>query len=168
MRAILLLPCLVLAACSDAAPPPEKAEAPPAEQIQAGQWEMTSEVTNVTQRDKGTPALKMAVGSKSVTSSCIAEADVKRPPAAMFVPEGFKCDYRDSYMRGGRVNLTLACTYDGQTGDVPIAISGSYTADSIEATSTAETRFSGEGDVKLETKLTGRRTGACTPAPAKG
>ena len=168
MRATMLLPFLMLAACSGESQAPEKAEIDPAaEHISAGQWEMTTEVTKVTQRDKGTPALKMPQGTKVATSTCVAEADVKRPPAAMFVPEGFNCEYRDSYMRGGRVNLTLQCTREGLSGDIPIAINGSYTAEGIEATGTAETRLSGDGDVEMETKLTGHRTGDCAASPAK-
>ena len=168
MRATMLLPLLMLAACSGEKQAPEKAEHDPAaEHIGAGQWEVTTEVTKVTQRDKGTPALKMPQGTKMVTSSCVSEADVKQPPAAMFVPEGFDCEYRDSYMSGGRINLTLQCTREGLSGDIPIAINGNYTAETLEATATAETRLSGEGDVKMDTKITGRRTGACTAAPAK-
>lgn len=168
MRAIMLLPFLVLAACSDEAQVPEKAEQDPAaEHITGGQWEMTTEVVRVTQRDKGSPALDMPVGTKAVTSSCVSEADAKKPPAALFVPEGFKCDYRDNYMHGGRINLTLQCTRAGLSGDIPIAISGSYTAEGIDATSIAETRLSGDGDVRMEAKLTGRRTGPCAAAAAK-
>ena len=167
MRATLLLPFLILAACSESSQAPEKAEPAAAEHIKAGQWEMAIEVTKVTQRDKGAPALKMPVGTKLVTSSCVTEAEVKQPPAGLFVPEGFKCEKRDTYVRGGRINLTLECTRDGLSGDIPIVINGNYTAEGIEATSTAETRLTGDGDVMMESKLAGRRTGACSAAAPK-
>lgn len=167
MRGIILLPLFVLAACSDGSQPAEQQEAPAAEQIKAGQWEMTTEVTKVTKRDNGAPAIKMPEGSKTTTSTCVAEADVKKPPAALLVPDGFKCTYRDSYMHSGRINATLACTHGALAGDVAMVVNGSYTADTIEGTATTETRLVGEGDQKIDTKLTGHRTGACAAAPAK-
>lgn len=167
MRAIMLLPFLVLAGCSEESQPAEGTETATAEHIKAGQWEMVTEVTKVTARDKGAPAVKMPQGSKTTTQTCVPEADVKKPPAALFAPEGLKCDARDTYMRSGRVNMTLECTRADLPGDIAIAVNGSYTADTIDATSTIETRLVGEGDQKIDTKTTGRRIGDCTAAPAK-
>ena len=168
MRATAFLPFLILAACSEGAEQPKQAEAPAVEAISAGQWEMVTEVTRVTKLDKGAPVLKMPEGSKTTTGNCVAEADVKKPPASLFAPEGFQCDYRDSYMRNGRFNATLGCTKAGLGGDVSTLVNGSYTADTIEATATIETRLYCEGDARIETKLTGRRTGECSAAPTKG
>jgi hypothetical protein len=167
MRVFAFLPFILLAACSEANGPAKQAEAPAAEAIKAGQWEMAAEVVAVTQRDKGSPAMKMEKGSKTTSSSCVAEADTKKPQPALFAPEGLKCDYRDDYIRGGKINATLGCTGAGLNGDVSALINGSYTAETIEATAITETRLHGDGDVKVETKLTGRRTGDCVPAPAK-
>ena len=169
MRVIALIPILVLAACSEgAAPTKQDAEAPPAEQLSAGQWEMTTEVTRLTQRDKGAPAMKTPEGSRSTTSSCVAEADVKKPQPALFAPEGSECSYRDIYMSGGRLNATLACSRPGLSGTIATNVNGSFTATTLEGNATTETSLSGEGDVRIDTKLTGRRTGDCTAAPAKG
>jgi hypothetical protein len=165
MRLFLLMPLLAIAACSGGEPTAKTEDAPAADKLNAGQWEMTTEVTKVTQRDKGTPAINMPEGSKTVTSSCLAEADAKKPQPAILAPEGSDCKYRDSYISGGRLNATLECTRAGLTGDISTAVNGSYTGDTIEATSTTETRLSGEGDLMIEAKLTGRRTGDCTAAP---
>jgi hypothetical protein len=169
MRFIALVPLLVLAACSEgAAPTKQDAEAPPAEQLSAGQWEMTTEVTRLTPRDKGAPAIKTPEGSRSTTSSCVAEADVKKPQPALFAPEGSECSYRDIYMSGGRLNATLACSRAGLGGTIATNVNGSFTATTFEGDATSETSLSGDGDVRIDAKLTGRRTGDCTAAPAKG
>jgi hypothetical protein len=167
MRAIMLLPLLLVAGCSEESPPAEQQEQAAAEHIRGGQWEMTTEVTKVVARDKGKPAVNMPQGARTTSRSCVAEADAKKPPAALFAPEGFKCDYRDAYMRNGRINSTLACTRAGLGGDIAMVVNGSYTADTIEGTSTIETRLVGEGDQKIDTKIAGRRTGHCSVAPAK-
>ena len=167
MRIIMLLPLFAISACSGESQPAEQKKEPAAEHITAGQWEMTSEVTKVTKRDNAAPALKMPEGSKTAAQSCVAEADVKRPPAALFAPQGLECDYRDIYIRGGRFNATLACTAAGQGGDVAVVVNGSYAAETIDGISIAETRFAGEGDAKIEAKLSGRRTGACSAPAAK-
>ncbi len=167
MRLLVLTPFLALAACSGGSEPPQtETEAPAAEQMSAGQWEMTTEVTQVVKRDKGAPAIDMPQGSKSSRSVCVAEADAKQPPPALFMPEGFDCKYRDSYVSGGRLNGTLACTRSGLGGTVATNVNGSFTADTFEGTATTETSLAGEGDARIDTKLTGRRTGDCTPAPA--
>ena len=165
MRLIALTPFLLLAACSGGEEP-KKAEADaPATQLSAGQWEVTSEVTQVTKRDEAPPAINAPEGSSTTTSICVPEADAKKPPPALFAREGFDCTYRDIYMSGGRINATLGCKSPGLSGDISTVVNGSYTADTIEGTSVTETRLVGSGDVKIAAKLTGRRTGACT-APA--
>ncbi len=169
MHFIALAPLLVLAACSEgAAPTKQDAEAPRAEQLSAGQWEMTTEITKLAQRDKGTPAVKTPEGSRWTTSSCVAQADVKKPQPALFAPEGWDCSYRDIYMQGGRLNATLGCSIAGLGGTVATNVNGSFTATTFEGNSTSETSLSGEGDVRIDSKMTGRRTGDCTAAPANG
>jgi len=169
MRLAALTLILWLAACSGETEPAEqKSEAAAAEQFSAGQWEMATEVTKVMQRDQGPPAIDMAQGSKSSRSVCLTEAEAKKPQPALFVPEGFDCTYRDSYVRGGRVNATLACTRPGLSGNIATNINGSFTAEGFAGTSTTETSLAGQGDVRLDTKLSGRRIGACSAAPSKG
>jgi hypothetical protein len=172
MRLIALLPLLAIAACSGSSEPAKQegeAEAAPAATIAAGQWETSTEVTSLVQRDKGAPAIKMEKGSKTSRSVCVAEADGKQPPPALLVPEGLDCKYRDAYVSGGRLNATLACTRPGLSGDISTIVNGSFTATTLEGTATIETRLSGEGDARIDTRLTGRRTGDCTaPATTKG
>lgn len=168
MRLFILTPFLVLAACSEGEQPAKKeADAAP-KQLAAGQWEMISEVTKVTQRDKGSPAFKESEGTKKTVSSCLAEADLKKPQPAFFIGEEMDCTTRDAYMSRGRANVTLACKKAGLPGDIATVVNGTYTADTFEGTATTETSLLGEGDVKIEATLAGRRTGECSAAPADG
>jgi hypothetical protein len=168
MRLVILTPLLALAACSEGEQPAKKDAETAPKQLSAGQWEMTSEVTKVTQRDKGKPAIAATEGGKTTTSSCLAEADVKSPQPAFFAGQEMKCTSRDVYMSRGRANVTLACKKAGLPGDIATIVNGTYTADSFEGTTTTETSLLGEGDVKIDAKLTGRRTGECSAAPAEG
>ncbi len=166
MRLLALSPLLVLAACSDGGEQTQpKADAPAATQLTAGEWETTTEVTKVTQRDKGAPAVKTSEGSRTTARSCVAEADVKKPQPALFAGKEYECTNRDVYMRSGRINATLACTRPGLAGNIAILVNGTYTADTFEGTATTETSLLSEGDVKIEATLAGKRVGAC---PAGG
>ena len=96
MRFIALTPFLILAACSGGEESKNaESDAPAATQLTAGQWEMTSEVPRVTKRDQAPPAIDAPEGSKTSTSTCVAEADAKKPQPALFAREGFECTYRD-------------------------------------------------------------------------
>lgn len=166
MRLLTMPLLLALAACSGETQPAEnQTEAAAAEQLSPGQWEMVTLVTKVTKRDEGPPAIAMAEGSKSTRSVCIGEAEAQQPPPALFMPEGFDCKYRDAYVRGGRLNATLACTRTGLSGDIATNVNGSFTAETFEGNATTETSLSGLGDLRMDTELTGRRTGPCTAAP---
>jgi hypothetical protein len=163
MRLFALTPLLVLAACSEGAEAPKQEETKaPAAELSAGQWEVTSEVTGLTKRDAGPPAIKAAEGDKTTAGSCVAEADVKKPQPGLFVGKDYDCSYRDIYMSSGRINATLSCQRPGLPGSIAILVNGSYTADTFEGTSILESSLTSAGDVKIESKLTGKRTGACT------
>ncbi len=164
MRLIALTPLLALAACSEGEPTNKKAEAPAAKQLAAGQWQMTTDVVKVTQRDNAPPAINSPEGSRTSTSICVAEAEAKKPQPALFAAEGSTCTYRDIYMTGGRINATLACERPGLSGSIATIVNGSYTGDTIDATAVTETSLIGEGDARIEAKLTGKRIGPCQAA----
>lgn len=141
----------------EAAPRQEKAAAPAA--LPLGQWEVTSEVTRFAQQDKGSPKIATPVGTKASGGACV--SDAKRPDPTLFVGKGYDCTYRDSYITSGTLNANLECKRAGLSGQIMFAVSGSYTADTLEAEVGTTTYLSSDGDVTVGTKLTGRRTGDC-------
>jgi hypothetical protein len=171
MRSLVLLPLLILAACSDGADPntdaKAKAEAAKNLKLAAGQWEMVAEVTKLTKQDDGTPAINTPEGTKTTGNHCVAQADVdaKQPSPTLLAGEDYKdCKYDNFYMSAGTLNAQMTCRRDGLNGEVRMTVDGSYTADTIEANQSLSTYLPGSGDVNIQSKLTGRRTGAaCAP-----
>lgn len=165
MRALIIVPLCLAAACSGGGGEANKAEEA-ADTIQAGQWEISSEVTNFRSTDKATPALKAAIGDKATAPACIEAGKEEKPPAAMFAGPGYECDYKDRYMRAGRINVSLDCQRDALEGHILMTVEGTYTGDSFQATANANSFLSGEGDFAMSSKVTGRRTGPTCAAPA--
>nr|WP_295373202.1 DUF3617 domain-containing protein [uncultured Sphingosinicella sp.] len=171
MRSLVLLPLLVLAACSGggddaAATAKAKAEATKNLKLAAGQWETVAAVTKLTKQDQGAPAINTPEGTKTTGNHCVtqADADAKKPPAGLFAGEGYDCEYSNFYMSAGTLNAQLTCKREGLAGDIRMTVDGSYTAETIEANQSLSTFLSGTGDVNVQSKLTGRRTGAaCAP-----
>ena len=163
MRRLALIPLLVTAACSDATgteQPIPKVEVATA--LQPGEWEISREVTRLVATDKGKPALDREVGDHTTFSHCLTAANAEKPDASLFAGiEGESCEYKNFYMSRGRINVSIACTPPDLGGQVMRTIDGKFTADSIEATASADTYFGAYGDVSVSAKLTGRRIGEC-------
>lgn len=173
MRRLAAVAILMLAACSDggttegAGEAKGKAEAARNLQLAAGQWETVTEVTSFAQADQGTPAINTPQGTRTTASHCVAEGEGKQPPATLLAgSEDYSCTYGNHYMSAGSLNSQLECKRSGVTGQVMMSVDGSYTADTIEANQSLTTYLPGTGDVKITSKMTGRRTGECTPDAA--
>lgn len=167
MRQAIVIAGLLLAGCDGGTEPTKKAPAPAAQALSAGQWETVAEVTDLIQADDGSPAINTPKGTKISNSVCVAAGEEKKPPAVLLAgaPE-YSCKYGNHYMSGGTLNSELDCTREGVRGQVLMGVDGSYTADTIEVNQSVITSLPGTGDVRITAKLTGRRTGECTAAPA--
>ena len=163
MRGLIVGASCLLAACSGAA---EEKAAEAADALQAGQWQIASEVSDFRSTDKATPALKAASGDKADASACIEAGKEDEPPAEMFAGTGYECEYKDRYISGGRINLSLECDREALEGKVMVSVQGTYKADSFEGTATATSFLPGDGDFVMNSKISGRRTGPTCAAPA--
>jgi hypothetical protein len=167
MRILALTTLCLLAACSGGGA--DEKEQAPAESLDAGLWDASFETTAFRSTDNTTPAVKAAVGDKSATQACLAEADKASPPTSLFGGEGYECAYKTSYMSSGRLNHSLECSRDGVTGSIPMLVEGSFTATSFEATVTTQTYLPGSGDYYMQRKVSGRRTApSCPPGLDEG
>ncbi|MGA9582148.1 MAG: DUF3617 family protein [Allosphingosinicella sp.] len=164
MRALIAIPLCLAAACSGGGEE-QKAE-PAADSLQPGQWEISSEVSDFRSTDTATPALKASAGDKAAAQACIEAGKEDEPPSEMFAGAGYECDYKDRYIRGGRINLSLECGREALEGQVMVSVQGTYKGDSFEATSTATSFLPGDGDFVMNSKISGRRTGPTCTAPA--
>jgi hypothetical protein len=165
MRGLIVIPLCLAAACSSGGEENKAAEA--ADAMQAGQWEISSEVTDFRSTDKATPALKAAAGDKASAPACIEAGEEDKPPAEMFAGVGYECEYRDRYISGNRINLSLECERDALEGKVMVSVQGTYTGESLEGTATATSFLPGDGDFVMNSKISGRRTGPACAAPAE-
>jgi hypothetical protein len=164
MRGLIVIPLCLAAACSGGGEEKKAEEA--AASMQAGQWEISSEVTDFRSTDKATPALKAAAGDKAAAPACVEAGKEDKPPAEMFAGVGYECDYKDRYIRQGRINLSLECEREALEGKVMVSVQGTYKGDSLEGTATATSFLPGHGDFVMNSKLSGRRTGPACAAPA--
>ena len=163
MRYLGFVSLAALAACGSGAGNDTKAAAPDA--LRAGQYEVTAEATQFRQADAGEAAINMAVGTREVRSVCIGDT----APPDLFAAEGLTCQRGTSdYMRGGTISSTYSCTMEGRQGSVALSVSGTYSEDSFEATRNLRSAFVGQGDVVVDARLTGRRTGDCAPGAESG
>jgi len=168
MRALALVPLILAAACSDGAEAPKQEEQAAAEKLDAGQWELTSEVTEFSKADQGPPKIDAAVGTKESRTVCIEEADAKKPQPAVFGGEKDECTYGDFYMSAGRLSATVNCNRPGLSGNVATRADVDFKAKSLEGTLSTTTYLTTDGDVRITRKLTGRHLGQCTPEAADG
>ena len=163
MRWIVFIALPALAACGGAAEQNKAAAERPAS-LPPGQWELTSQVTAFQAVDQGRPKIDTPVGTRATESVCVGAS---RPPSALFAGAGYLCRYDTYYGRRGRVTAAMLCSREGLDGSIPITASGTFTADSLEYTRELRTSFAGDGDVAISSRVTGRRTGDCTPAAAE-
>lgn len=163
----LAVPLLLLAACSDDAPPVDK-RASEAKQLVAGGYAVEGKVESMTKTDLGAPAIKAKPGDLVTAAGCVAADGT--PDASLFVHPGDQCRATQSYARGAILNIQYNCTRKGTAGSVNYSVSGDFTADAFTATVTEGTSFTTPDDYKLITKISGKHGGACPPAApaAKG
>jgi outer membrane murein-binding lipoprotein Lpp len=168
MRRAVILTSLVLAGCGGEAPKQAEAPKAAATELSAGQWEVATEVTQFTQMDKGKAAIDTPAGTRATETVCVGAGEGKQPPAALLAgSNAYTCTYNNHYMSSGTLNTQLDCRREGVSGQVMMSLDGSYTADTLEANQSLTTYLPGQGDVRIQSKVTGRRTGECTAAPAE-
>jgi hypothetical protein len=166
MRKMMFVPLLVMAACSGGEEAPKQQEEAAAAALDAGQWELATEVTQFAKADQGTPKIDAPVGTKETRTVCIAEADAKKPQPAVFSGEKDECTYGDFYMSAGRLSATVNCNRPGLSGNVATRADVDFKARSLEGTLSTTSYLTTDGDVRITRKLSGRRVGECTPEAA--
>ena len=167
MRALILVPLCLVAACSEGGEQQKKKEAA-AKTVTAGQWETTHEVTGIRSTDKTEPALKAAAGDKETGSVCVPKGEEATPPPELFAGPGYECSYKNSYIRNGRVTASLGCTREGIDGELMMSVEGKYTATTFEGTVSTTSYLPGRGDFEMNRKMSGRHAAdACQAAAAE-
>jgi Protein of unknown function (DUF3617) len=164
MRALALIPFLFVAGCGEA--PTENKAAPAAAAFAPGQWELASEVTSFRKTGAGNAGADTPVGTRTTQSLCVGAGHELQ--TAFFAGDGYRCSYGTYYVRNGRVNLTMGCSREGLDGTITMAAEGTFQANSVEFRRNSNTSLTAGGAVAAETRVTGRRSGDCTPDAGQG
>ena len=98
--------------------------------------------------------------------SCLTEADVKRPKEDFFAGNNKDCRYDHFTMGNGKIDAALRCEGKSQ-GAMTMAIKGTYSPDSYEATMAMEVAGGREGGMKMRSHSESHRVGQCTAAEIK-
>ncbi len=134
--------------------------------IEPGRWE-----TKVTVLDIDMPGMppqmagqmKQAMGKMQEHSfaSCLSEADAKKPSEKFFAGKNNNCRYDHFTMSGGTIDALMRC--EGKSsGTMTMAMKGTYSATSYEATSAMEVSGGPNGGVmKMKSRSEAHRVGAC-------
>lgn len=124
-----------------------------------GQWEMTTEVTNVT-----IPNLPAGVNPPmppaSTSSYCLTPEQARNPDANFVTGSGNSggCSSQDYAMRDGRISGNVQCQHQGAT--MRASITGQYQRENFEMNMDMQTAMQGQ-NIQMKTRTTARRTGEC-------
>jgi hypothetical protein len=162
MRALAVISLLAVAACGDDGA--ARNDLPPApERVAAGQWALQSQVTTFQKADNHPPAINTPVGTRAAEAVCVGATE--RPPTTLFSGPGYRCHDDSFYSHNGHFSVTLTCTRPGLAGNIMMSADGTFDDRGMDFERNVRTILSGNGDVVLAVHVTGRRGGACTPAP---
>lgn len=160
MRALMIgaaAAAAALAGCSEEAPQPQQTQQKAA--LTPGLYEASWTVSEIRSTDKTDPATKLTVGATGTAEACIQQG-----PAIdleLFADANDECKPTNSYARGGRLNIQMQCTREGEAGPVMQTMTGTSTADGFQGEISTSTYFTGFGDYSMTRAVTGRRLGDC-------
>ena len=171
-RSTAALAALLLSACSggsggnDSAGTGEKAAggeaAASGETMQAGQWDMTTQVVSINM--PGMPAgASPPMPAPTTVSVCLTPEQVANPGANFATGSGANggCTSDNMSWANGRVSGTVQCSQSGTT--MRSTLDGRFSGTTYDVTQRAE--ISGGGQtMTTESRTTGRRTGDCQAA----
>lgn len=162
---IAAAPLALLGACSGGG-----AGGGDSETLQAGEWTMTTEMTEIEipgMPEEMVAQMREQMGEQSESSTrCITEEEAADPGANLFTPDDADqdCDFGESTVAGGVINIAGTCEAPGGQGTATMAINGTYTA----TTMAAELSVNVEGGPMAMTmagNMTAERTGDCAAEP---
>jgi hypothetical protein len=137
-------------------------------QMEAGRWEMTSSVTDMSMPGAPPEVIEQAKAQKDTKMSCLTEEEARAPLEKMMSKGGDQaCRPTDMKMEGGKISGKVSCQQGG--GQLSADISGTYGADRIEmemATKIQNPAAPGQ-QVEMTVRMDGRRVGACDGTETK-
>lgn len=144
--------------------------------LQPGQWESTVQFTTIDM--PGAPpgaaeAMRAMLGQPQTRSSCMSAEEAANPSSRFAAPEvgNAGCQFEPNGFANGTINVRGTCT-SAERGNLQMTMTGNYTATTMEATinqtMTAPPNTPGPQSIRLEGRMTARRTGDCPAGGAAG
>ena len=126
--------------------------------IQAGEWETVVEISGLDSLPK---EMREAL-SKITTKHCITQEEADKANASVFTGKTDKnCTGEGFEAANGRLSGKLTCEGGDTPGKTVIEMDGTYGTDSYMLTQKMTTDAGGSNQV-MNSKISGRRIGACT------
>ncbi|HYE26634.1 MAG TPA: DUF3617 domain-containing protein [Allosphingosinicella sp.] len=137
--------------------------------LQPGEWEMKTEVVNVTA--EGLPP-GMAEGMKqsaaATTRTCMTPEEAKGPKGDLFTGDkSGSCKSEAFSWSGGKISGKTTCSDSAGTGQTVMTMDGQYSPQSIDMTIKSETSVAGR-EVAMEMRMSGKRVGECPASSNAG
>lgn len=164
MKRVLFLTPLALAAMAGCAPAPN--------QIQAGQWEITTVLRKV--ETPGAPAelieqAQSQLGREEKVRACLSDEEARTFVQTIRRGQPATCRVADEVYANGRMQTRVSCPGpNGQAGS-QVALDGNFTVTTFNATINEERPNplgANQGPVRRTIVLRGRRLGECPATPA--
>ncbi|MGQ0661453.1 DUF3617 domain-containing protein [Sphingosinicella sp.] len=146
--------------------------------LQPGMWEMTVQFTTIDMPGAppgATEAMRAIMGQPQTRSNCMTPEQAANPAGTIGAPEGAAqsagCQFDPNGYANGTINVRGTCT-NPTRGNMQVTMTGSYTATTMEATlnqtMTAPPGTQGPQSIRLEGRMTARRSGDCPAGAAAG
>lgn len=131
--------------------------------VSPGRWEST--MTMVDMSMPGMPPeaqaqMKGIMGKPKTFTSCLTEADAKKPREDFFSGGDSKCRYEHFTMSGGVIDAAMICNDQG--GVRTMTMKGSYAPERYQMAMTAKSSGGPGGGMSMKMEMDAKRIGACT------
>jgi hypothetical protein len=165
MKRVLFLTPVVLAAMAGCAPAPN--------QIQAGQWEASVELTAVDLPASTPPEVRAQIQrqigvAQTQPPQCLSDEQARNYLQELRGSVPPNCRVSDEVYAGGVIRTRISCTAQPGQPAVSFALDGNFTATTMNATITQEATppaGSSQGPMRRTQRLHARRVGACPATP---
>lgn len=131
--------------------------------MQAGNWETTVLLTDLTLSPTAPPEMEMgmraALGGEGQTSqSCISQQEIEEAPQSIFGPGGDDCEYSEFRAENGMIRASAICD-----GSMSIEMDGTYTSTNYAMTVNVDGDMGeGLGPMTMQMSIEGQRLGECS------
>ncbi|MDQ8758062.1 DUF3617 domain-containing protein [Sphingosinicella sp. LHD-64] len=137
--------------------------------IEPGLWEIASDVTDVGAPNLPVEVQRRMIGPRQRLRSCVTPEQAARPSAGFLAAReaGQGCSYADFAMQGGRMTGTMRCA-EPDGGATVARMDGTYRRDQYVLRMAIETPMPDGVTMRIGTRTTGRRIGACVDPGQEG